>query len=486
MDVLGPLRNRLRLTFAGQAEGVPAWETELERGDDGGFFVPGSAVWTVNGGMTPIAAGIRALLLQALHPGALAGVAEHSDYRADPLARLAGTIRWIFTVTYGDTAAARAACEHVRRRHAPVTGTYVDGRGADRRYSANDPSLAEWVHIAFTDAFLRSYEHFRGPVPPAVGGADAYVREWAVAGELMGVPNPPRSDAELRSRLQEYDDAGLLAGGPRVEEVVRFLREPPLDPMLMPGYRLLFAAVVDTLSDRQRALLGLRKSGIPLPRGASIPLPTRLGGRVALRVVGAALERHSPSEQAARRRLARLGQPADLTYPEHGLTLTHQAPAGYRVARERIRVGEGPEAFRRLSDAIMEWDLHRGAGLRVRADTERARPGSRVVSGFGAGPLRLPAPCRVVWCVEEPGRAGFGYGTLPGHPESGEESFLAVLEPDGGVYFELFAFSRPSSWLYRLGDPVASACQRIVTRGYLRAARAYAGSPATTEGASRE
>ena len=299
MDLLAPLRTRLRITFAGQAEGVPAWEEALERGDDAGYFAPDSAVWTVHGGMTPIAAGIRALLVQALHPGALAGVAEHSDYRADPLARLAGTIRWIFTVTYGDTAAARAACGYVRRRHLSVTGSYTDAAGAERPYSANDPDLAEWVHLAFTDAFLRSYEIFRGPVPQ---GADEYVSEWAVAGELMGVADPPRTEAALRARLQAYDDGGLLCGGERVEEVVRFLKAPPLDPMLLPGYKVLFAAVVDTLPERYRELLGLEHS-----RLGPVPMPSRLAGRIALGAVGATLQKVGPSELAARRRLARLG-----------------------------------------------------------------------------------------------------------------------------------------------------------------------------------
>src|SRR5438128_1344223 len=152
--------------------------------------------------MTPIVGGIRALLTQALNPGVLAGVLDHSYYQEEPLARLARTIRWVFTVTFGDTSAARAACEHVRRRHTPVVGHYTDGHGELRDYSANDPELLEWVHIAFTDAFLGAYEYVRGPLPD--GGADQYVREWAVAGELMGVADPPRSAAALRERLAAY------------------------------------------------------------------------------------------------------------------------------------------------------------------------------------------------------------------------------------------------------------------------------------------
>jgi uncharacterized protein (UPF0548 family)/uncharacterized protein (DUF2236 family) len=487
MDVLEPLRKRLRVTFSGQSETVPAWEEALAEGRDAGYFAPDSAVWAVHGGMTPIAAGIRALLTQALHPGALAGVAEHSDYRQDPLARLAGTIRWIFTLTYGDTAAARAACEHVRRRHVPVTGSYTDGRGERHAYSANDPDLAEWVHIAFTDAFLRSYEHFRGPVPPERGGADAYVREWAVAGELMGVPDPPRSDAALRARIQEYDAEGRLAGGPRVAEVVSFLKDPPLDPLLLPGYRLLFAAVVDTLPARHRELLGLSAPSLPFPGGRSMPIPVRVGGKLTLGVVGMALQKQGPSELAALRRLARLGQPADLTYPDHGLTKVGQAPGGYRIVRRRVRVGTGEDAFRRLANGILGWELHRGAGLGVPVDTPRAAPGVRVVAGMGIGPVRVPAPCRVLWTEEPEGggarRAGFGYGTLQGHPVQGEESFAAELDADGSVWLEILVYSRPANPLLRAAAPITERTQELITRAYLHAAaRLASGSRSIPDG----
>lgn len=117
----------------------------------------------------------------------------------------------------------------------------------------------------------------------------------------------------------------------------------------------------------------------------------------------------------------------------------------------------------------------------MRADQDRASTGSTVVPGFGVDRLRLPAPCRVVWVEElvpdDDGgaqRAGFGYGTLPGHPERGEEAFLAVLAADGTVFFELFAFSRHANWFYILGAPVARCCQWLVTQRYLAAARRLA------------
>ncbi|MDN5755952.1 MAG: DUF1990 domain-containing protein, partial [Micrococcaceae bacterium] len=117
------------------------------------------------------------------------------------------------------------------------------------------------------------------------------------------------------------------------------------------------------------------------------------------------------------------------------MTELGHAPAGYRTVRRRSRVGAGEDAFRRLADGILDWQMHRGAGLRVPEDTPRASPGVRVVSGMGIGPIRVPAPCRVLWSLEPeaadpdtgPRRAGFGYGTLKGHPVAGEEAFTAVL-----------------------------------------------------------
>lgn len=164
-----------------------------------------------------------------------------------------------------------------------------------------------------------------------------------------------------------------------------------------------------------------------------------------------------------------------LTYPDRGLTRIGCAPEGYRISRRRIDVGFGKEAFGRLAEGILSWQLHRLAGLTVQADAPRALPGIRVVSGFGIGPLRIRAPCQVIWVEEDSGRAGFGYGTLDGHPESGEESFRAVLEADGRVCFELFAYSRHANWFYTLGAPVATYCQQLVTGRYLSAARRLAG-----------
>ncbi|GGC80060.1 hypothetical protein GCM10011512_03420 [Tersicoccus solisilvae] len=304
LDLLGVFRRELQLTFTGSPGREPDWSAALADGDDAGFLGPGSAAWAVHGSMAPIVAGVRALMMQALHPGALAGVYEHSRFREDPLGRLAGTIRWIFTVTYGDTTAARSASSHVLALHRAVTGTYVDGDGTERPYAANDADLLRWVHLAFTDSFLAahliwgSFWGGRGSIP---GGPDAYVAEWAVAGELMGVPDPPRTVAQLHEALDDYLRSGALAHSDRLDEVMRFLRAPGLSPLLRPGYRVLVAGAVASLREPYRQLLGL-----PRPRLGPVPLPAVAGTRAVLAGVRLALGRRGPTETSARRRLARL------------------------------------------------------------------------------------------------------------------------------------------------------------------------------------
>ncbi|MET0302666.1 MAG: oxygenase MpaB family protein, partial [Microbacteriaceae bacterium] len=236
-------RSHLLTTFSGQDDGRPAWVEAMEDGDDAGFFGPGSASWAVHGGMGTLVAGIRALLMQTLHPGAMAGVHDWSRYREDPLGRLSGTIRWLVTVTFADTERARVESSRVGRFHDRVKGTYPGADGAPVPYSADQPELLAWVHVVFTDAFLSCHQQWGGDIP---GGADAYVREWATAGELVGVADPPRSEAALAAELAAFRDAGILRRDERVDEAVRFIRRPPLRRSMMPAYRVLFAGAVAT------------------------------------------------------------------------------------------------------------------------------------------------------------------------------------------------------------------------------------------------
>jgi len=287
-------RSHLLVTFSGNSDGKPAWVDRIAEGDDAGFFGPGSAAWAVHGGIPTLVAGIRALLMQTLHPGAMAGVHDWSRYREDPLGRLSGTIQWLVTVTFADCAVAVAESSRVGRFHDRVVGEYTDARGVTRPYAAGDAELLSWVHVVFTDAFLRCHELWGGPIP---GGADGYVREWAKAGELVGVTGAPRSEGDLRAQLEAFRAAGTLKSDERVAEAVRFIRNPPLRPSMLPAYRVLFAGAVASIPREYRAMLGLKRS----------PLPVVLATRVVLRFVGAVLGSESTSEVAARARIARLG-----------------------------------------------------------------------------------------------------------------------------------------------------------------------------------
>lgn len=147
-----------------------------------------------------------------------------------------------------------------------------------------------------------------------------------------------------------------------------------------------------------------------------------------------------------------------LTYAEVGATRSGDLPAGFRHLRYRVAVGE--DVFDTAASAVLTWRMHRAAGIRMTTSATRAAPGVRVTSDLGIGPLRLSAPCEVVWVADEPGRAGFGYGTLPGHPARGEESFLVTQDADGVTWFSVTAFSVPASFLMRAAGPVAPLFQR--------------------------
>ncbi|MBT2584863.1 oxygenase MpaB family protein [Arthrobacter sp. ISL-95] len=298
-NYLTEYRHELQRTFTGTSGTPPEWVPRLAEGNDAGYHLPGSAVWAVHGHVATIVAGIRVLLMQALHPGALAGVYEHSGFQKDPLGRLANTVRWIFTVTYGSTEAAEAATARVRKIHESVRGTYVDGNGVVRKYAANDPELLRWVHVTYADSFITANRIWGRPIP---GGPDAYVREWAAAGRLMGVVDPPLTEDQVRDELEQWYASGILRADERLAETVSFIRHPPLSPLLKPGYTILFAAAVASLEPKYREMLGIARPGI-----GPVPLPVITAARAVLGMVRYALGSHGPSEQAARRRLQRLG-----------------------------------------------------------------------------------------------------------------------------------------------------------------------------------
>ncbi|GAA2724134.1 DUF1990 family protein [Cellulomonas aerilata] len=171
----------------------------------------------------------------------------------------------------------------------------------------------------------------------------------------------------------------------------------------------------------------------------------------------------------AERGIARSRRLADLplTYTWVGASMSDAVPGPARVTRAR-RIGQGEPAFRAASELLLTWGMHRDAGLAVRASDERVRLGSVVVLDLGRRPFRLRAPCRVVAVIDEPRRQGFAYGTLPGHPESGEELFLVTLTDDG-LQVLVQASSRPATWWARAGAPVTRAVQALLLDRYVRA-----------------
>nr|WP_321163626.1 oxygenase MpaB family protein [Microbacterium sp. Root180] len=289
------VRARLLTALSGDPDGTPGWVRELAEGDDAGYFPEDGAAWAVHAGVGTMVAGIRALLMQALHPGALAGVHDWSRYREDPVGRLTGTVRWVICLTYGSRAQAQRETARVGRFHERVSGTYRAADGAERAYSAADPELVEWVHLAFTDAFLSCHQRWGRAIP---GGADRYVDEWATAGTLMRVADPPHTEAQLRGMLDGYLERGILRRDERVDDVVRFLRRPPFreSRSMSLAYRVLFASAVATLPRRYRTLLGLRRS----------PLPVVTATRMVLAVTERALNSGPRSQDFARLRLRRL------------------------------------------------------------------------------------------------------------------------------------------------------------------------------------
>ena len=153
-----------------------------------------------------------------------------------------------------------------------------------------------------------------------------------------------------------------------------------------------------------------------------------------------------------------------LSYAEVGATRLGPLPAGYHHLRHTARIGKGRAAFEAAGSAVTTWRMHRASGVRLWASAARAEPGVRVAVSVGIGPLRLTAPCEVIWTVHDKDRAGFAYGTLTGHPELGEESFVVDLDDDGSVWFTVTAFSRPAAWYTRLGGPLVPVAQRWYAR----------------------
>ncbi|GAA1396787.1 DUF1990 family protein [Catellatospora coxensis] len=157
------------------------------------------------------------------------------------------------------------------------------------------------------------------------------------------------------------------------------------------------------------------------------------------------------------------------SYAEVGATRDEVLPRGYNHLRYRTRIGDA-SVMAVAAEAVLTFAPQRAIGVRITADGPRAVEGLAVTSGLGIGPLRIAAPCEVVWAEDGPQRAGFAYGTLAGHPETGEEAFL-VESAAGAVWFSVIAFSRPARWYTRAAGPVAVGFQHTYARLLGRALR---------------
>ncbi|HEX6075538.1 MAG TPA: DUF1990 domain-containing protein [Micromonosporaceae bacterium] len=171
--------------------------------------------------------------------------------------------------------------------------------------------------------------------------------------------------------------------------------------------------------------------------------------------------------------LLRASRDAPYSYRDVGATREQRAPAGFRGSTARGRLGEGEAVFRRAADAVLRFQVQRRAGLGVIAETPTAQPGAVLICTMPVGPVVIVIPCRIVYLLDEPDRAGFGYGTLPGHPESGEEAFVVERDRDGGVWLRVTAFSRPDGLLQRITHPVGRVVQQQVTERYVAGMQRY-------------
>ena len=202
------------------------------------WFDPASPIGRVHGDASMFIGGIRALLLQTLHPAAMTAVAEHSDFRTDMLGRLARTSRFLAVTTFGHADDAQAAVDAVRTIHARVTGTMPDGTP----YAASDPHLLRWVHVVEVDSFLLAHQVY-GRQPLDAAGRDEYVAQTAEIARQLGVLDPPTTEAELAAALAAYRPE--LHATDHAREAVRHVAlRPPISPAARPAYAVLVAAAV--------------------------------------------------------------------------------------------------------------------------------------------------------------------------------------------------------------------------------------------------
>ncbi len=284
---------RFRKLLSGATDGNPPWLGVVAEGNDAGLFSPQDAPWIIHRDFSTLVGGVRALLMQALHPGSLAGVAQHSRYEQDPLGRLSGTIRWLTVTTFGSKEAVQNEAGRVNRMHTKVSGEYQTAQGETTGYRAADPRLLLWVHIAFMESFLRAHQNYsKAPIP---GGADAYVKLWGQSVAPLGLSDVPASEADLNQLLDEFSEELIVTE--KTQSVIKWIKNAPLPLMTKPVYKLLFYSAVASLDPRFRDLIGIRSAPLWVLR----PITTNM-----LALMRFAIGPESPIEDAALRRIERV------------------------------------------------------------------------------------------------------------------------------------------------------------------------------------
>ncbi len=226
------------------------WGSEGER-----WFTPEDPVWRVNQDAAMFPGGIAALLLQSLHPSAMAGVAGHSGYKGDPWGRQQRTSHYLATTTFGTVTHAEDSIAHVRSVHRRVRGKDELGRP----YAADDPHLLRWVHVAEIWSFLNAFQSYSGETLTAAE-ADLFVRQTNMAATRLGATDLPTTVAELEEVIEDYRPELQITTA--AKEAMRFmLLHPPVPWVARPGYALIAAGGVALLPDWARRELSLRVHG---------------------------------------------------------------------------------------------------------------------------------------------------------------------------------------------------------------------------------
>ncbi|MGH9066128.1 MAG: oxygenase MpaB family protein [Acidimicrobiales bacterium] len=220
---------------------------------DPGLFGPGSVTWTVHAHPAMLVGGLGALMLQSLHPLALAGVLDHSDWRQAPLARLSRTSSFVAATTYASNPVVDSVIDVVKAVHAKVVGRAADGRP----YSASDPDLLRWIHTAEVASFLRAYQTYELR-PLARPDQDRYLDEVAVVAYRLGATDVPGDRSEVSGYFREVRPE--LAVGPEARATLRFLTKPfGTDPATRTASALILGAAADILPGWALAMIGWRR-----------------------------------------------------------------------------------------------------------------------------------------------------------------------------------------------------------------------------------